>query len=157
GRFVAFQSRATNLVADEVVGPANVYIFDRQTGTTQLARPESGSASSFGRGPAISADGRVVGYVFGIEGVGSVYGHTAFASRLVTLRHGDRVGDLDFGNVDARPDLAVTLSGTPDPAVAGAPLTYRITVSNLGGGPAANVILSATLPGGFALASGSSA
>lgn len=64
GRFVAFESEATNLVAGDTDGWVDIYVRDRQAGTTQRvtigvggAQPNFASAS-----PAISADGRFVAF-----------------------------------------------------------------------------------------------
>lgn len=45
-------------------------------------------------------------------------------------------------------DVAVTKTATPDPAIAGSQLTYNITATNNGAGPAVNVILTDVLPSG---------
>ncbi|GID97548.1 PD40 domain-containing protein [Amorphoplanes digitatis] len=63
GRFVAFISRATNLVAGDTNGLRDVFLHDRQTGTTQRIGPEGGAdpdSESFN--PAMSADGRFVAF-----------------------------------------------------------------------------------------------
>src|SRR5207247_1430216 len=55
GRFVAFQSWATNLVpGDTNRSLSNVFIHDRQTGTTERV--------GAGADPALSADGRFVAF-----------------------------------------------------------------------------------------------
>ncbi len=63
GRWVAFASEATNLVADDANGVSDVFLRDvRQGRTTRIPRPadaESGPACQ----PAISGDGTTVAYV----------------------------------------------------------------------------------------------
>jgi len=65
GRFVAFYSWATNLVAGETNHRADAFVRDRQTG--ELSRESlsvmggEGDDSSFN--PSISGDGRVVAFV----------------------------------------------------------------------------------------------
>ncbi|MFC4534130.1 S8 family serine peptidase [Sphaerisporangium dianthi] len=60
GRFVAFESSATNLVAGDTNERIDVFVRDRQTGTTELvAAPEGIEPNS----PIISADGRMVVYI----------------------------------------------------------------------------------------------
>jgi uncharacterized repeat protein (TIGR01451 family) len=54
-------------------------------------------------------------------------------------------------------DLAVSLSGTPNPLVLGSPLTYTITVSNLGPGTATAVAITNRLAAGVAFVSASPA
>jgi Tol biopolymer transport system component len=62
GRYVAFSSRATSLVAGDTGGNQDVFVRDRQTGTTYLVSRSSagvqGSADSYY--PSLSADGRYV-------------------------------------------------------------------------------------------------
>ncbi len=66
GRYVAFQSSATNLVTGDTNQATDVFVHDRQTGTTERASVGSGGAqsndfaSSFD--PSISADGRYVAF-----------------------------------------------------------------------------------------------
>jgi Tol biopolymer transport system component len=70
GRRVAYTSRATNLVAGQIDGnidDRDVFLWDRDTGTTTLVSHDSGSAAATGMlgswGPSISADGRYVAFV----------------------------------------------------------------------------------------------
>jgi Tol biopolymer transport system component len=64
GRYVAFESDATNLVAGDTSGMRDIFVRDRTTGTTTLVSKDSagveGNGYSFN--PAISADGRYVTY-----------------------------------------------------------------------------------------------
>ena len=66
GRFVAFVSSATNLIANDANGStADVYVRDLQTGTTELASVGSDGTQAeigFFDVPAISADGRFVAF-----------------------------------------------------------------------------------------------
>ncbi len=64
GRFVAFQSRATNLVSNDTNGCSDVFVRDRQAGTTERVSVATGAAESNGesRNPSISADGRYVAF-----------------------------------------------------------------------------------------------
>lgn len=65
GRFVAFESEASNLVAG-VDGrrESDIFVYDRQTGiTTRVSvAPGGGEPSNDSINPALSADGRVVAY-----------------------------------------------------------------------------------------------
>ncbi|MFF3444057.1 S8 family serine peptidase [Streptosporangium sp. NPDC002721] len=73
GRFVAFESGATDLVPGDTNGHADVFVRDRQTGRTELIpAPEAREAGS----PSISADGRTVVYIAsgGMEGY-QIYAH----------------------------------------------------------------------------------
>src|ERR1700741_4516663 len=64
GRYVAFQSSATNLIANDTNGFYDVFVHDRQSGTTD--RVSVGAAGAEGNlvsyFPAISADGRYVAF-----------------------------------------------------------------------------------------------
>jgi Tol biopolymer transport system component len=64
GRFVAFTSDATNLVADSSNGHTQVFVRDRLLGTTSLVSVSSGGAlaNQDSYEPAISADGRFVAF-----------------------------------------------------------------------------------------------
>lgn len=62
GRWVAFQSEASNLVKDDTNGVSDIFVYDRQTGTTERVSVANdgtqGNGESFS--PSISADGRWV-------------------------------------------------------------------------------------------------
>jgi WD40-like Beta Propeller Repeat len=67
GRWVAFTSVATNLVAAGVATPPNpaVFVRDRTTGTTIMVPPPSGASGGGSAGePSISADGNVVAFSY---------------------------------------------------------------------------------------------
>jgi Tol biopolymer transport system component len=84
GRYVAFVSNATNLVAGDTNGVADVFVRDLQTGVTTLVHKSStGTQANNGMPtfawPSISADGRFV----------------AFASNATNLVPGDTNGNTD--------------------------------------------------------------
>ncbi|MFY1700622.1 MULTISPECIES: TolB family protein [Micromonospora] len=63
GRYISYQSRATDLVEQPVSDGNNVYLFDRQRGTTQLvSAPPSGppAPAAHATSSEISSDGRYV-------------------------------------------------------------------------------------------------
>lgn len=64
GRFVAFSSRATNLVVGDTNGRRDIFVKDRATGSLQIvSRPEGGGESNGdSREPSISGDGRFVAF-----------------------------------------------------------------------------------------------
>ncbi len=64
GRYVAFQSYASNLVAGDTGGYRDVFVHDRQTGATERVSVSTGGAQADGdsRIDAISADGRFVAF-----------------------------------------------------------------------------------------------
>jgi Tol biopolymer transport system component len=66
GRFVAFSSAASNLVAEDANGLPDVFVHDRLTGTTTLeSRASDGSQGSLwgSADPSLSADGRYVAFM----------------------------------------------------------------------------------------------
>src|SRR5215216_1881255 len=64
GRFVAFSSEATNLVSGDRNKNPDVFVRDRQTGTTTRVSVATGGAeaNAGGTAPAISRDGRFVAF-----------------------------------------------------------------------------------------------
>jgi Tol biopolymer transport system component len=64
GRFVAYESQASNLVAGDTNESGDVFLYDVQSGTTTLASAGRTGASARGwsSGPSISADGRYVAF-----------------------------------------------------------------------------------------------
>jgi Tol biopolymer transport system component len=81
GRFVAFLSAADNLVAGDTNGHVDVFVRDRQLGTTERVSVSTAGAQADADclGPAISADGRFV----------------VFSSAATTLVPADTNGKLD--------------------------------------------------------------
>ena len=65
GRYVAFASAASNLVPEDTTRQGDVFVHDRQTGTTERVSVATGGAEGDGLSdsPAISADGRYVAFV----------------------------------------------------------------------------------------------
>jgi Tol biopolymer transport system component len=64
GRFVAFESAASNLVAGDTNGALDVFVHDRQTGTTERVSVASGGAEGDddSERPCLSADGARVAF-----------------------------------------------------------------------------------------------
>ena len=76
GRFVAFDSEATNLVRNDDNARAEVLVRDRLTGTTELISRGLDGNPATGNSPAISADGRFVAFISGAQNL--VAGHPEF-------------------------------------------------------------------------------
>jgi Tol biopolymer transport system component len=78
GRFVAFDSRASNLVAGDTNVKKDVFVHDRLTGITERVSVDSAGAEANGDSlnAAISADGRFV--AFGSEATNLAPGDTNF-------------------------------------------------------------------------------
>ena len=79
GRVVAFQSLATNLIADDTNAAADIFVHDRETNTTERAC-DSVEPNRFSFAPALSADGNSL----------------AFASAATNLVAGDTNGAIDI-------------------------------------------------------------
>ncbi len=62
GRFVAFDSYATNFVANDTDMMIDVFVHDRLTGSTVCVSADASGAPAGGQNPAISADGRFVAF-----------------------------------------------------------------------------------------------
>ena len=64
GRFVAFDSAATNLVGDDTNGKSDVFVHDNVSGTTERISVASNGTQANGAsaGPSISNDGRYVAF-----------------------------------------------------------------------------------------------
>ena len=144
GRFVAFSSTAGNLVAGDTNGEQDVFVHDRNAGTTTRVSVATGgtqenAASWF---PAISADGHTV----------------AFESRASNLVAGDTNGAWDVfvnntpapGVTNISPTQGPTSGGT-DVTLSGSGFENGATVA-FGGTPATTVsvvnatTISATTP-----------
>jgi hypothetical protein len=70
GRFVAFDSDASDLTANDTNGTSDVFVRDLQSGTTTLVsvnRLGTGSAGAASNLPVISADGRFVAFISGAQ------------------------------------------------------------------------------------------
>jgi Tol biopolymer transport system component len=62
GRYVAFESYATSLVAGDTNGNYDIFVRDRQAGTTSLVSKSSAGVqgNDMSQSPSISGDGRYV-------------------------------------------------------------------------------------------------
>jgi len=66
GRYITFMTTASNIVADDMPGTGDIFVFDRETGTSSLLTPNldgSASGSAWSAAMAVSADARFVAYV----------------------------------------------------------------------------------------------
>jgi LPXTG-site transpeptidase (sortase) family protein len=116
GRYVAFESRATNLVAGDTNDRRDVFVHDRTTGkTTRVSVDSTGTqADESSYKPAISYDGRIV----------------AFDTDATNLVAGDTNGDYDVFVHDRMTGITTRVSITSagleaiggsseDPAISG--------------------------------------
>jgi dipeptidyl aminopeptidase/acylaminoacyl peptidase len=82
GRFIAFESDATNLVSNDYNSTGDIFVRDQQTGQTSIVSVNSSGVqgNNYSQSPAISGDGRYV----------------AFASTATNLVSGDTNGVKDI-------------------------------------------------------------
>ena len=136
GRYVAFESNASNLVAGDTNGVWDIFVRDRQSGTTGRASVNSGgvqgNALSGGYGVSISAGGRFV----------------AFDSDATNLVAGDANG---FTDVFVRDRDATGVTSLCDPGTGG---VIACPCSNPPSGPGRGCDNSAATGGASLTASG---
>src|SRR5262249_1186944 len=122
GRFVAFSSRATNLVTSDLNGSQDVFVRDRVIGVTERVSVASDNtaANDWSGGPAISDDGRFVAFGSGAtnlvvgdtnEGLGGCEGLDTFVrDRLMGVT--ERVSVASDGSQGILPTTTTTTSTT---------------------------------------------
>lgn len=103
GRFVAFQSRASDLIAGDSNGTTDVFVRDLITGTTTLVSENlagTGTGAGASRDPVMTPDARLVAFV-------------SFASDLVTS-DGNSTADVFLRDMQTGTTtlVSVNLSGT---------------------------------------------
>jgi Tol biopolymer transport system component len=112
GRYVAFASAASNLVAGDTNGQWDIFVHDQQTGETK--RVSLSSAGNEGNGisayPSLATDPNLVG----------------FGSYATNLVPGDTNG---AGDAFTREELVLTPTPTATPTVTGTPPTATPTVT----------------------------
>jgi FG-GAP-like repeat/RTX calcium-binding nonapeptide repeat (4 copies)/WD40-like Beta Propeller Repeat len=144
GRYVAFQSHATDLVASDTNGAADIFIHDRQNETISRVSVGVGGAQANGAStyPSISQDGRYI----------------AFESTASNLVSGDKGGWTEIFVYDrttgttARASIGLNVSGVTDnepnwpsmhPSIAssgnGYKVAYASEAGNLVAGDARNL------------------
>lgn len=96
GRWVAFGSFASNLIADDTNDSPDVFVHDRQSGQTERVSVADGAKQANGNSdfPDLSADGRYVAFV-------------SWASNLVPDDTNDRCSPFEDGQPVNCPDIYV--------------------------------------------------
>jgi Tol biopolymer transport system component len=128
GRYVAFASFASNLVAGDT-SSTDIFVRDRQTGETERVSVDSaeGQANGLSLDAAISADGRYVGFTSAASNL--VAGDTN-ANSDVFLR--DRhTGETERVSVDSGERQANGASGRPAISADGRYVSFSSLASNL--------------------------
>ncbi len=132
GRYVCFDSIATNLVAGDTNGSSDVFIRDRLLGTTELVSVDSSGVegNGFSARGAITADGRYV--VFASEATNLVAGDTNAASD--TFVHDRQTGTTERVSVDSSGTEAIGGTAnvwTPSITDDGRYVTFTTDATNL--------------------------
>jgi Tol biopolymer transport system component len=172
GRWVAFASDATNLVASDTNGARDIFLFDNQTNTTRLlsrsAQGTPGNGSS--NNPALSStDGRWVAFasdatnlVFGdTNGFSDIYAVdtvTGQISRVSVTSSGDQANNPSFKPAISQDGRYVAFESTATNLIPGVVRGFKITaggayvtpplVTITGGGATANATAIANLTNG---------
>jgi tricorn protease-like protein len=129
GRFVAFQSYASNLVPGDTNNAPDVFVHDRQTGqTTRASVSSSGAQGNSGSDwPSISADGRFVAFL-------------SYASNLVPgdtndvrdiFVHDRQTGQTTRASVSSSGDQGNSESNSPSISADGRSVAFQSAASNL--------------------------
>jgi Tol biopolymer transport system component len=127
GRFIAFASWASNLVPEDTHGQSNVFVWDRQTGSTELVSMSPSGAPANGwtwYAPAISADGRFVAFASSANNLVPGYEGGIFVR--------DRqAGKTELVSVAANGALASGYSSSPSISADGRFVAFQSWADNL--------------------------
>ncbi len=129
GRYVAFQSRATNLVTGDTNLGCDIFVHDVETGSTVTVSVSSSGEQGYGHSeyPSISADGRYVAF-------------QSYASNLVSgdtnntcdvFVHDLQTGNTTRVNVDGAGNQANNISGHPSISADGRYVAFESIATNL--------------------------
>jgi Tol biopolymer transport system component len=140
GRYVAFESDATNLVVGDTLGFSDVFVRDLQTGTTTRVSVDLAGTEGDGpsRAPAISGDGRKV--AFESLSTNLVVGDTlGFSDVFVHDRDADGNGTYDEPGAISTARVSVDLVGVegndnsnaPSISADGSSVTFQSDADNL--------------------------
>ncbi len=129
GRFVAFDSNASNLVANDTNNQRDVFVHDRQTGETTRVSLDSSGVEGNGASldPVISPDGRFVAFnsdasnlvANDTNGVGDVFVHDR------------QTGETTRVSVDSNGVEGIFVSGFPTMSADGRLIAFRSLADNL--------------------------
>ena len=129
GRYVAFESEAANLVPGDANGVLDVFLHDRQTGTTTRVSVASDGTAADGRSfnPSVSADGRYV--AFGSEAANLVPGDTNGTEDIFV--HDQTTGTTSRVSVSAGGSAADGRSLSPSISADGRHVAFASFATNL--------------------------
>jgi len=129
GRYVVFESQATNLVSGDTNATSDIFRHDTQTGTTTRVNVDSTGTEANGTSiqPAISSDGRYV--VFRSNASNLIGGDTNGTADI--FRHDTKTGTTTRVNVDSTGTEANGTSQTPAISADGRYVVFKSSASNL--------------------------
>jgi Tol biopolymer transport system component len=121
GRYVAFESTATNLVSGDNAGYNSIFVLDRQTGTIRRVSVSSQNVEADGTSsdPSISADGQHVVFVSEARNLVEGYVHGALGVFIHDLSNWG-----DYPSIDARRFSQATPYPGPYPPPTNLPPSY---------------------------------
>lgn len=159
-------SSTANLIIEVVQNPAPVLSYPPATQAVAFngsltVQPNAASDNGTVTYTVQPGHGLTTALTVDANGVVSISNAQPAGQHTVTILATDNCGAFSEASftllVAAQPaDLSVSIADSPDPVVEGNFLTYTITVSNLGGGAATNVVLNDSLPAGASFVSASS-
>jgi Tol biopolymer transport system component len=129
GRFVTFSSSASNLVSGDTNGKSDVFVHDRQTGTTERVSVDSSGTQGNGNGdyPSISANGRLVAFQSDASNLVSVDTNGTFDIFV----HDRQTGTTVLVSVDSSGTQGNSFSITPSISADGRFVAFDSLASNL--------------------------
>lgn len=132
GRFIAFGSDASNLVANDTNSASDVFIKDMTTGTVYLASQNSlgqiGNAGSLA--PSISRDGRTVAFASVASNLTSLETNSLQNVYLTVVNHTPTIAGTGATTIALGQSLSIDLSTTTD--VDNDTLSYTWDINNDG-------------------------
>ena len=133
GRFVVFDSEATNLVRGDTNARSEVLLRDRQTGTTELISRDIDGNPGTGAKGAISGDGRFVVFISG--GQTLVAGHPEFDTSDHVYVFDRQTQTMERVDVNANRDLGQGSALSVEISADGRFVAFDSLADNLEAGP----------------------
>ena len=129
GRYVAFQSYASNLVPSDTNPTGDVFVHDRQTGATELVSVDSAGNQHFGSSgePTMSAEGRYVAFMS--QAAGLVPGDTDVIEDIYV--HDRHTGTTEVVSIDSAGNKGNGWSIGPAISADGRYVAFHSSSSNL--------------------------
>jgi hypothetical protein len=129
GRYVAFQSLASNLVSADTNGQLDVFVHDRQTGQTTMVSIDSNGVqgNNASSAPAISSDGRYVAF----QSLASNLVSADTNGQLDVFVHDRQTGQTTMVSVDSNGVQGNNASSAPAISSDGRYVAFQSLASNL--------------------------